>query len=435
MDLTSTERYVVISTDGHCGADLMDYKPYLQKSLHEQFDEWAAHYSDAWGALDPEAGEGRVGAASFGSSYNWDSDKRLEHMETQGVAAEVLFPNTTPPFYPSGAITAPAPTNRQDFELRWAGVKAHNRWLADFCNAAPGRRAGLAQIFTNDIDEAIREARWARENGLMGVALPGDHVLQLNNLYYPRLDPFWEACVELDLPVHRHGVVPSEAAGPETGVGAPAVGIFECYHMAQRPVSHMVLGGVFERFPDLRFVVTEANAAWGASYATQLDNYANEALVPGALASMFAGDAVRALSLKPSEYVAKNVYFASFFTIDDIALRYDVGVSQMMWGADFPHHEGTSPHTRKALRVNFAGLPHDEVRMMLGGNAAKCYGLDMELLTDVAQEFGPAVEEVATPLPLDEYPTYPSETVCSTFAPQAWRRAATGGTANGIAST
>ena len=60
------------------------------------------------------------------------------------------------------------------YELRWAGLKAHNRWLADFCAETPGRRAGMAQIFLNDVDDAVAEIVWAREHGLFGgILLPG----------------------------------------------------------------------------------------------------------------------------------------------------------------------------------------------------------------------------------------------------------------------
>ena len=75
----------------------------------------------------------------------------------------MLFPNTVPPFFAQGNLTALEPT-ADDYERRWAGVQAHNRWLADFCAAAPGRRAGLAQVFLNDVDDALGEIRWAKEN-------------------------------------------------------------------------------------------------------------------------------------------------------------------------------------------------------------------------------------------------------------------------------
>ncbi len=413
--MAKSDHYTVVSADGHCGADLWEYKPYLEKRYHDEFDAWAKSYVDAWAPLDADAGERRIGAASYSSNYNWDSQMRLLQMEKEGIVAEVLFPNTSPPFYPTGAITAPPPSTRQEYEYRFAGIKAHNRWLAEFCADTPGRRAGLAQVFLNDVDAAVEEAKWAREHGLMGLALPGDHVLQLSNLYYPRYDPFWATCVELNLPVHRHGLVAAEAASV-AGDGAPAVGVFEAFYFGQRAISHMILGGVFERFPKLKFVTTELNSAWAVSYAKKLDYYVKEGSTPGTIANIFSDAAMKALSKTPTEYFAQNCYYGTFFNEDDVAARHEVGVNRMMWGADFPHHEGTSPYSLLALRANFADLSEDEVRQMVGGTAIECYGFDAKLLAKEAERVCPTVGEVAEPLPHSEYPRYPEESVCTTFA-------------------
>lgn len=410
-------RYVVISADGHCGADVWGYRPYLEARYREEFDGWARGYQDGWAALEEDAGDRGLGAASFASSYNWDSARRMSVLEDQGIAAEVLFPNTAPPFYPSGAITAPAPRTAREYELRFAGVKAHNRWLADFCAEAPGRRAGIAQVFLHDVPAAVGEIRWARDHGLNGVLLPADHLLQLANLYYPEYDSIWAACVDLDMPVGRHGVICAEPAAV-AGAGAPAVGLFESYIFAQRGLDHLVLSGVFERFPALKFVASEVHAAWVLSYGRQLDRFASQAAIPGTIPYSFGHDAISALTLAPSEYIRRNCYFGSFFDQADVAARGDVGLDRLMWGADFPHSEGTVPFTRQALRVNLSGVPGTEVRQLVGGTAAECYGFDLAYLQAVADRIGPAPAELAAALPAAEFPSYPGQTVCSTFAPQ-----------------
>ena len=191
---------------------------------------------------------------------NWDSRLRLDYVDSQGIAAEVLFPNTAPPFYPSGVFTSPRPRSREEYELRFAGLRAHNRWLADFCSEAPERRAGFAQIFLDDIDDAVAEVRWAKENGLRGVLLPGDHVLKMVNLYYPRYDPLWAACAELELPVHRHAAAPTESVY-EGGEASQLVHFVEIQFYTSRAISHLIFSGVFERHPDLLFVTTEIASA------------------------------------------------------------------------------------------------------------------------------------------------------------------------------
>ena len=123
----TTDRYVVISADGHAGAEIHQYRDYLEHRYLEPFDEWVAHYVVPYPDLEgPNA------------SRNWDSDRRLADTERDGIVAEVLFPNTVPPFYPKTSLTArPPAADGAELELRWAGLRAHNRWLADFCAAAP----------------------------------------------------------------------------------------------------------------------------------------------------------------------------------------------------------------------------------------------------------------------------------------------------------
>ena len=77
-----------------------------------------------------------------------------------------------PPFFPSFVLFA-RPPKPEDYEHRLAGIHAHNRWLVDFCARFPERRAGIGQIFLNDIDDAIEDAKWIKEHGLRGgVLLP-----------------------------------------------------------------------------------------------------------------------------------------------------------------------------------------------------------------------------------------------------------------------
>ena len=113
---TAPERYTVVSADGHAGADLLDYKPYLASRWHDDFDAWAAAYVNPYADL--------LAPIAYRS---WDSARRLAETESDGIAAEVLFPNTVPPFFAEGNLVALPPTP-DDYERRWAGVQAHNRW-------------------------------------------------------------------------------------------------------------------------------------------------------------------------------------------------------------------------------------------------------------------------------------------------------------------
>jgi predicted TIM-barrel fold metal-dependent hydrolase len=406
-------KQIVVSADGHCGADIYDYKPYLDPQYRHEFDAWADAYVDPWKDLDDATEHHRVGVASFQSDLNWDSDKRLAHLEQEGIAAEVLFPNTVPPFFPSGVIGAPAPGTPDEYEYRFAGVQAHNRWLADFCAMAPGRRAGIAQVFFNDVDRALDEIRWAKDHGLRGVLLPPDHMLRLSNLHYPALNPVWALCEELDMPLHRHGTVPAEAPSELTGDAGAAIAFSEGTFYANRPMVHLILAGVFDRYPRLKLVMTENQAAGVLPVLQQVDYFVQYARKPGTLGDLFAGKATRAIGRLPSEYLVTNIYHGSFFDSNDIGHRHVIGVDRMMWGADFPHHEGTSPYSREALRANFAHVDDAEVRQMISQTALAVYDLDEALLQTVADRIGPTLEEIHTPLSPDDLPG--TGVICPTF--------------------
>jgi predicted TIM-barrel fold metal-dependent hydrolase len=419
MSEQSEERYVVISADTHCGADLLDYKPYLEQRYHEEFDAWASDYSDAWGAIDVEDDDYRAGIASFASEVNWNSAKRLAHLEGEGIAAEVLFPNTTPPFFPSGMVSAPAPSDpprdRHEYELRFAGIRAHNRWLADFCRELPGRRAGHAQIFLSDVDDTVSEIKRAREDGLKAVLLPPDHTESLTRLYLPKYEPVWSLCEDLDMPIGRHGVVVGEA---NSAPASATIGLIESSFFSSRALTSLLMSGVFARHPKLRFILTELGASWVPGYLANLDGFFEDSKVRGTLSYMF-GSVVGEMDKRPSEYFQTNCYLGTFLTPADIDMRHEIGVDRMMWGGDYPHHEGTSPLSRKALRYNFSSVEESEVRQMLSENAASCYGFDLSLLEEVAQRIGPTVHELRQPLSKAEFPSYPDETICPTFVPSA----------------
>ena len=408
-----SRHYVLVSADGHAGADVLGYRPYLDRKWHDEFDAWAVDFHDGWEVVDAESSDsGRVGAASYLDPINWDSAGRQAIIEAQGIAAEVLFPNTAPPFYPSGVITAPGPRNAEEYSRRWAGVQAHNRWMADFCAECPGRRLGVAQVFVNDIDDAVEEVRWARRAGLAGVLLPGDHLLALGNLYHPTLDPLWATCVELDMPVHRHGMIVGEAPGGSGGVGGPALGVYEAAYLTERALGQLILGGVLERFPELKFVFTEIQSAWTVRELARLERFLEVCGQPGHQVYDFVKPALGVLTKSPREYFEQNVWMGSFLSTKDAQLRHQIGVDKIMWGADFPHHEGTYPYTLEALRANFGGLPEPEVRMMTSLNAAKVYGIDVDKLQPVADRIGPTVGQIARPLSPAEYP---DDTMCLSF--------------------
>ncbi|HZQ56991.1 MAG TPA: amidohydrolase family protein [Acidimicrobiales bacterium] len=388
------DRYLIVTSDAHAGAPMAGYKPYLPAAWHDEFDAWLAGVVMPW--------------VDVNDTTNWDNGARLAQMDADGVTAEVIFPNTLPPFFDILAHLSGVPRDREAFARKWAGLQAHNRWLEDFSRDGGPRRRGIAQLLPNDIDAAVAEVRWAAGTGVMaGVMLPAvppNHVVE--PYFHPRYDPLWAACTETGQPVHQH----QGTGAPDVGADVPVgwtIFFTELETWARRTMHHLIVGGVFERHPALQVVWTEM---WGlrwvveelASMTLRLRNVQSRfAGAPGALnyARTFGSPTVDALSLSPLEYFRRNCSIgASMLPRHDVRFCQALGTDRIMWGTDAPHPEGSAPHTTAALRTTLFDVPVEDCRAMLGLNAAARYGFDLGTLMPVAARIGPFVDEVATPL-------------------------------------
>ena len=397
-----SDRYTLLSSDGHAGADLLDYRPYLPSALHEEFDAWAAAYVNPFADL--------LAPTAYRS---WDSDRRLAETEADGIVAEVLFPNTVPPFFEESGLVARPPTEA-DYDRRWSGLQAHNRWMADFCAAAPGRRGSCVQVFVNRIEDALAEIRWAAATMpiLTGVLLPAiPPGSPQPGLWEPYYEPLWSLCEELDVPVTIHG----GSGVPDYGEheAARAMLLVELPWFAHRPVWHLIFSGVLERHPALRVVLTEQGVAWLPRGLETLDWFHRRMTLPNAAEALFFGAVAKGMSLTPSEYFARNFWIgASFLRPTESPLRHVLGVDRLMWGADYPHSEGSWPHTTEALRAAFGGVPVAETRVMVETAAAAFFGFDLDALRPIGDRVGPLVDEVARPLAVEDYP---ADSTCNAF--------------------
>ncbi len=389
-----SDRIVIISSDTHAGLRPERYRDYVDPKYRETFDialpiqTEAIKESAKKFLVDETNAEWRKGHEDQLEGA-WDSSMRIEVLEGDGCSGEVIFPDgvtemNTPPFGAGLSL----PTEGIDPELQWAGARAHNRWLAEFCAEAPERRAGIAIVLIWDIGEAVEEVRWARNNGLRGILLPTLWG-KLPAYQDCRYDPLWSVCEELDMPVTIHsGAAPMEDYGD--GEGMVGTYISEVCWWTARPLTFMIWGGVFERHPDLKVVITEGTSIWVPEMLELWDFRYEESHFAAKL-----GDYRSHLSMKPSEYFSRNVFIgASCMSRRESEMRDVIGVGNMLWGSDYPHPEGTWPFTREKMCETFQGLPEDDVRDMLGRNAARVYGFDLAQLGKVAEKVGPTLAEI-----------------------------------------
>jgi predicted TIM-barrel fold metal-dependent hydrolase len=399
---------LVVSADGHAGPPLAGYRPYVESRLVERFDEYVAMV-DAYDAELFEALARRRAHSGTKDTHPftamadernryaglWDPDVRVRDMDADGISADVLFPQGAIPFAPYPALADPR-RPRIDFatdpELLNAGPRIYNRWLADLCAANPGRHAGIAVVPIRDVTASVAEVEWARAAELRGgISLPPistDYPMYNDPVY----EPLWAACAASGATVNIHG----GGGNPSYGTGPDSIALIlaESDFWSRRSLAFLVFAGVFDRHPRLQVAVTETRAGWVPAYLDTLDSifYSQVTTLRDVLART------------PSEYFATSCYVgASFMSKREAEMRHDTGVDRIMWGVDYPHIEGAWPYTRESLRMTFADVPIEELRLMLGENAARCYSLDTGALQGVAARVGPTAAELS--VPLDEIPS------------------------------
>jgi predicted TIM-barrel fold metal-dependent hydrolase len=406
---------LIVSCDCHAGALPSIYKEYIPSKYHEAAERWWVQYvreiaartgtffdQEAIDELAEKTGDAGhyqalmqtspldvddqalLAMLSDGESPfaprrgEWDMDVRLKDLEGDGVVGEVIFPQMAP--FGAGLLQYRNPV---DPEHNLAGIRAYNRWLADFCNLNPGRHAGVALINIDDIEVTCQEVREAREMGLWGgVLLPtstGDYPFY----HHPRYEPLWATCAELGLPLQAHSGWSPDYGDAES---ATAMYISEVDMWAQRSFTALLWSGVFERYPNLKLIMTETGTAWILERLRVLEFKAN---LP------FFNHFTAKLSLTPTEYFQRQCFIgASFMPGHEGQERHRIGLDRILWGSDYPHLEGTWPSTREYMHETFAEYPEPEVRAILGESALDAYGFDPDVLRPLAERVGPSLADV-----------------------------------------
>ena len=382
--------YLIISADSHAGLPTERYRPYLDARYHRDFDDFLAGRTNALEAMTKLGVRNEAYAKSWfeehkeGLEGGWDAVRRDQELDGDGVSGEVVYPDadavesrTCVPFGAGLGMTGD-----MNPELGLAGAIAHNRWLSELCSSSPERRCGVALVpITADMADVLAEIRRAKASGLGAVMIPAMWVNQAP--YHDRkYDPVWALCQELSMPVVTHsGPAPRHEYGDHLGIY-----VSEVTWWPARPLWFLLWSGVFERFPGLRFGVTEAGCWWLPPMLWFWDRLALGQKGTEKLGAKPFGD----MSLLPSEYIDRNCFIgASNTKRRELGQRYEIGIDNILWGNDFPHPEGTWPNTREWLRKTFHDIPIDETRRMVGLAAAEVFGFDLAALRQHADKIGP----------------------------------------------
>lgn len=291
-----------------------------------------------------------------------DPAQRLIDLDHDGVDVEVIFPNKGLMMWATS-----------DVKFAAAQCRVWNDWAAETYGPYRDRMVPMASIATGDLEGAVGEVERVAKLGFRGVTLPckpifGAHDARHPNYNLPIFDPLWAALQDLNLCVTFHVSTGRDPRAARKDGGAVINYVSHSLAPTIEPIANLCASGVIEKYPKLRFASIEAGIGW----------------VPWALQAM--DEAYKKhhmwvfpkLKHLPSEYFRSNG-FASFQEDApglDLAPKYGL-CGNFMWANDYPHHEGSWPHSAEAIERQMAHLSEEQRAQILGLNAARMFNLEV----------------------------------------------------------
>jgi len=283
-----------------------------------------------------------------------DAGEYLRDMDVEGIQLSVFFP-TTSLFI--GDVRDP------EFQSVWC--RAYNDWLAEFCSVNPARLKGVAIVPLQDTKLACQELERATGTlGHVGVMVPSSLSFGPGNVGEPYFDEFYGEAERLGVPVgiHHTGSVRAETAGFRQFLQ-----IHLLSHVPEqiKAVTAIVIGGVFERFPDLKIGFLEAGCGWVPFWTERMDEEFEK-----------RHKEVPYLRQRPSEYVLNC---QSYFGVEPeeklLPLVADqIGAEKLMYASDYPHWDSDWPNTVKTL-VERQDVSTALREAVMCDNALRFYGI------------------------------------------------------------
>jgi predicted TIM-barrel fold metal-dependent hydrolase len=287
----------------------------------------------------------------------YDPLARLVDQDRDGIEAEVLYTTFGLCMY-----------TIDDLEFQLACMQAFNDWLANFCQSAPGRFYGAAMIPTGPVDNAVEEMTRCARTGVLrtaqiSIGQDGDHGYDS-----PEWDPLWSASVDLDMPISLH-------VGGSKHLFGFTHSLLTDFSLGFTPVMYaitgMIFAGVFDRFPRLRVISVENDASWPVPVLERMD-YRFER------DKGWAGSGGITSGRKPSDIFHDHVFCTFMRDRTAVKNRDIVGVNNIMWGSDFPHFDGTWPHSVDILEGHFDGVSVEDQRRIARQNVIDLYHLPLD---------------------------------------------------------
>ena len=358
------KKYFMVSADGHVQEPKDLWKSRLpQKYWHRlpgvTVDDSGDHFQKTEGFRPLRIRNIKMeGEDAFRNGSGKTPEERVSDLALDGVDAEILFPNL-------GLTVWATP----DSVFSQMMCRAWNDWAWETFGAYNDLLAPMAAVASGDIKGAIKEIERCARLGFRGLSLPckpiwGPPNHEDLNYNLPDFDPLWACIQDVDLPITFHV---STGRDPRTSRGNGGAVINYAVHSlapTMEPIANLCASGVLDRFPRLIFGSIEAGIGWVAWTLQALDEAYKKH-------HMFVRPKLKML---PSEYFRQNG-FASFQEDKvglDLAREHDL-VNNFLWANDYPHHEGTWPHSPQAIERTMGMLDERERAKILGLNSARIF--------------------------------------------------------------
>ncbi len=280
----------------------------------------------------------------------WQPVARLEDMTLNGVEAQLCYPN-----YPRfcGQIFLRA----RDRDLALLCVRAYNDWMVDeWCGSAGGRLIPLCLIPLWDAQLAADEVRRNVARGVRAAAfseLPT--YLGLPSIYSGHWDPFFDACQETQTVVCMH--IGSGTKTPQTSDDAPdAVASTIIFGNSVGSLADFLLSGIPHRYPGLKLMYAESQIGSILYLLERIDDVW-ETHRGWSNSKLHCPD-------PPSTYYHRQIYSCFFKDRVGIEMVDEVGEDNVMFETDYPHQDGTWPHSRQAAASQFGHLADDAIHKL-----------------------------------------------------------------------
>jgi predicted TIM-barrel fold metal-dependent hydrolase len=284
-----------------------------------------------------------------------DMARRPEVLDAMGIDRQLVYPT-----FGLMALKMFMDTNAHAFfdfdpkqydhrELGLEGIEAHNRWAVRTTKGTNNRARPVGMVLTESIEGMIHQTEQLISEGIRALMIPANNPPGGTSPADPALDPFWRMTADANVPVTIHlgtefDYLKSAAWYDNVDVFNPssqstlefviepfrASSMHDC---AENFLTALVLGGVFERHPTLRFGIIELSATWVGPLAERLDMWVEK---------QFRNRFDNFLSMRPSEYINRNVRVTPFHfePVDLYFERYPNLQNVFCYSTDYPHVEG-----------------------------------------------------------------------------------------------